>query len=257
MSALRELQTAFSTAMAHQGDDAITALMPTDDAIPPSVRLDIYRNNITSALVRSLEGLYPALKALTGEEFFQALMRDFITHNPPGDGHIMGYGLDLAAFLEGHPACENHPFLVDIAQLESAWYQAYSADEAPPMEADQLATIPADAVADTRLVMHPSCRWLQSSYPASRIWQTAVSPTEDADLPNLDDGPEWLLVIRPEHEVEVRTLNAAEFIFLKQLEQNSIGDAYSATIEQYADFDLAMTLANHLNAGTFVGIADI
>jgi len=249
---LKQLQHAFSAALLLKGDDEAAALI-SDSAIPATIRLDIYRNNCVSALQRSLEGIYPALLVLTGAEFFQALCRDYIQQQPPKDSHIMGYGLDLADFLSQHPACQDYPFFIDMARLESAWSQAYSAADHDPLNAEQLAQLAPEEMANIQLQLHPSCRWLTSDFPLSKLWSACLS-NQEQELPALDAGGEWLQIIRPQTEVEIRTLTPTAFTFLQLLAADqTLGEAYQQALAVDDQFDLSQTLAAHLEAGTFIG----
>ena len=175
---LAGLQAAFAAAMAGRGDDALAAALASGNGPGPSTRLDIYRNNIASALVRSFEGLYPALVRLMGAGFFARVARDYARAHPPAHGRLLEYGFDLPEFVAGYEAAGRYPWLADVGRLELAWHRAYIAVEAPPLRASELAGVPPERMADLELVLHPSCQRLASRYPVSIIWRIALEDEE-------------------------------------------------------------------------------
>ena len=87
-----------------EGDGAITAALAGREGDGPrtSTRLDIYRNNIASALVRSLEGLYPALVRLMGGDSLRPeLARDYARAHPPVHGRPAGIRFPSARVRRG------------------------------------------------------------------------------------------------------------------------------------------------------------
>ena len=254
---LAGLQTAFGEAMAGRGDGGIAAALAVTRGGPrASTRLDVHRNNIASSLVRSLEGLYPALARLTGADFFARMARDYARTHPPAHGRLIEYGFDLPAFVAGYEAAGRYPWLVDVARLELAWHRAYIAAEAAPLPVNELAGVPPERMADLRLVPHPSCQWLASRYPISAVWRIALEDgEEESDAPIKVEGEaEWLLVVRPEAEVEVRTFEESGFVFSRTLgEGRPLGAAYETACTVDAGFDLRFHLTGLLQGETFTG----
>ena len=253
---LAAMQAAFAAAMAGEGDDAAAAALARGEGPRPSTRLDVYRNNIASALVRSLEGLYPALVRLMGADFFARVARDYARAHPPAHGRLLEYGFGLPEFVAGYEAAARYPWFADVGRLELAWHRAYLAAEADALRADDLAGVPPERMADLVLVPHPSCQRLASPYPVSNVWRIALA--DDGEAPEgaieVEGGAEWLLVIRPGAEVEVRTLDESGFTLLGALAAGgSLGAAYEAAHAVDPDFDLRTHLAGLIAGETFAG----
>ena len=253
---LAAMQVAFATAMAGEGDGTIAAALAGREGEGPraSTRLDIYRNNIASALVRALEGLYPALVRLMGGDFFARVARDYARAHPPVHGRLLEYGFSLPEFVAGYEAAARYPWLEDVGRLELAWHRAYLSVEAEALRAHELGGIPPERMADLELVLHPSCQRLASRYPVSKIWRIALEDEPPEGPIEVQGGAEWLLVVRPGAEVEVRTLEESGFAFLGALATgHSLGAAYEATCAADPDFDLQAHLAGLLAGDTFAG----
>ena len=253
---LAGMQAAFAAAMAGEGDDAAAATLAGREGEGPrsSTRLDIYRNNIGSALVRALEGLYPALVRLMGAGFFARVARDYARAHPPGHGRLLEYGFGLPEFVAGYEAAAGYPWFADVARLELAWHRSYIAAEAEALRADELAGVPPERMADLVLVPHPSCQRLASRYPVSEIWRIALEDDEPEESVEVKGGAEFLLVVRPRAEVEVRTLKESGYAFLDLLAAGrSLGAAYESACAVDPGFDLEAHLAGLLAGETFAG----
>ena len=251
---LAAMQAAFAAAMTGEGDDAVAAALARGGGPRPSTRLDIYRNNIGSALVRSLEGLYPALVRLMGADFFARLARDYTRAHPPEHGRLLEYGFDLPGFVAGYEAAGRYPWFADVGRLELAWHRAYIAVEAEALRAEELAGVPPSRMADLLLVPHPSCQRLASPYPVSDLWRIALGDEEPEGPVEMEGGAEWLLVIRPGAEVEVRILGESGFALLDSLAAGgSLGAAFESACAVDPGFDLQTHLAGLLAGETFAG----
>lgn len=247
MRSLAELQSAFERAFA--GGDAPLSDLKASAGMPASQRFDVYRNNVVSAQIRSLEGLYPALKALTGDDFFKQAARDYIRQTPCENANLLTYGLDMGIFLKTYPPLHGYDYLADVAVLEAAVHLSYVSAEADPLDPKALVGVDAE---NLRLNLHPSFQLLEVKTPASRIWEAALNP--DAVEGPIDPmaGGEWLLIIRPQAHVEVRRLDEAGYVFISALAQGeALSAAYTAAIAVTPEFDLTQALEAHLSGGTF------
>ena len=251
---LAAMQAAFAAAMTGAGDDALAAALAPRGGPSTSTRLDIYRNNIGSALVRALEGVYPALVRLMGKDFFARLARDYARTHPPAHGRLLEYGFDLPAFVSGYEAAGGYPWFADVGRLELAWHRAYLSVEAEPLRTEELASLPPERMADLSFVLHPSCQRMSSRYPVSNIWRVAIDAEEPETRIGIEGGAEWLLVVRPGAEVEVRTLSESGYAFLGALAGGrTLGAAYEAACATDPEFDLQTHLAGLLAGETFAG----
>src|SRR4030067_705372 len=83
----------------------------------------VYRNNVFLSLTGALAAVYPVVRRLVGEGFFDYLADSFIRAHRPGSGNLHDFGVELAEFLAGFPACAPHPYLADVARPEWAYHR--------------------------------------------------------------------------------------------------------------------------------------
>ena len=145
-----------------------------------------------------------------------------------------------------------------MARLELAWHQAYHAEDCVPVDTSKLINIPAEKLARSTIVLHPSVRLLESAYPVLQIWESNQTDNEVAHEINLDSGGEALCVYRPYFQVQHRLLNKGEFIFLSAINdgltlEQSIQKAIDSDPELVAEQCLAQCLTDGLFK-TFYGI---
>src|SRR5680860_545523 len=100
MQPLNELQTGFARAVI-DADAAVPPPVTSHTGRRPSKRFNVYRNNIHASLISVLQGRFPAVARLVGDEFFAALARVYISKQPPRSPILMEYGETFSRFLEG------------------------------------------------------------------------------------------------------------------------------------------------------------
>ena len=130
-------------------------------------RFAVYRNNVTVGLCDALAASFPTVAALVGEDFFYALARDFIRQSPPAGPVLHEYGEGFPAFIAGHAAAGDLPYLPDVARLDWVCLRAYHAADAAPVGIDALAAVPAAALDGLRLSLHPSLALVASDWPVA------------------------------------------------------------------------------------------
>jgi len=184
------------------------------DSLPPGMphaekRFTIYKNNVYARLVDALRDTFPAVERLVGEEFFRAAAVEYIARTPPGAGGLTTYGQALPDFLAAFPPAAAIPYLADVARLEICYLEAYHAADAVTEDAASVA----GSDGRNRSALHPSARLLTSSFQISRIWELNRNEAsfDNVALPALQ---EYLLVIRPRRQVEVRRISLGAYAAL-------------------------------------------
>lgn len=213
-------------------------------------RYAVYRNNVTVSLINALAATFPAVKRITGEDFFRAMARFHIRQTPPQSPLLFEYGQDFPAFIETYEYASAMPWLADVARIERAWLDVYHSADRLALGAEDFASIAPDMIMDLVLEPHPAVRVLRSHFPAVGIFAMNRSDAPVGHFSSSD--PEDALITRPENEVVVRHLPPGGATFFNALiEGQGLGQAASAALAECPDFDLAANLAGLIESGAF------
>ncbi len=216
------------------------------DGLPDQRRFAVYRNNVTVSLTEALAATFRAVTALTGEEFFKAMAREYVRMSPPRSQLLMHYGEDFPSFIEGFPPAAGLPFLGDVARLDRAWLAAYHAADVPPLDVAALAAVPHDQLPLVRFKAQPATALVTSAYPVVNLWQAARSGDASARID--PDLSQTALVTRPDIEVKVAPLRHGEAECIASLiAGETLGQAMRAADENIVQ----STLAVAIGAGAF------
>ena len=237
MPTLRDLQADFAQAMLTGRSPAALADAVLAAGIAAEDRLAVYRANVVLSLRRLLESTFPASRRLLGELRFTQLADGFVRRSPPDRPQLLAYGAGFPGLL-----AESEPLVADVARLEWAREEAFYAADAVPLDVAAVAAIPPERYPTLRFEPHPSLRLIRSQGPVHSLWL------------GLDgaEGPEQVLVLRPEMTVVTRPLLPADLALLTQLlAGRTLEDAATAAIAADPGFDLQAALADHLRGGSF------
>ncbi|MDH3280091.1 MAG: putative DNA-binding domain-containing protein [Gammaproteobacteria bacterium] len=255
MSGLRDLQFRFSAGIFDSRRGAITEHVRAN-GLTGSRRLQVYRNNVFTGFTEALRAVYPVIERLTGEEFFRALARDYITKTPSSAGNLHEFGSDFGEFLVDYPKCARFPYFSDVARLEWAYHEAYHAGDRAPLNLGKLAEIDPAHYAVMVFELHPAVRLLRSRYPVKRVWEVNQPHYPHEPVVDLDAGEARVLVHRPRWEVELHSLDIATFEFLDCLGcGHTLGVATDAALTVNDNFDLDACLITHVENAVIVDVA--
>jgi hypothetical protein len=223
------------------------------DGEPSARRFAVYRNNVVAGLTEALKDAFPAVCRIVGDEFFQAMARIYALSEPPASPILLDYGAGFADFIAGFEPASTLPYLPDVARIERAWTEAYHAREALPLHASDFAAIDPDRLAEIHLTVHPSLRVVQSRLPALTIWRMNVGDGVPKPV-DLEAGGEDALIVRPEAEVEARSMPPGGAEFVAALAAGlSVTEAMKAALTADPRFDFWGNLAGLIGAGAFAG----
>jgi hypothetical protein len=254
LHSLSDVQAEFAAALANPA-----AAVPDDvagpDGGPAPRRFAVYRNNLIAGLVDVVAGVFPAVRRIVGEDFFEAMARAYVRAEPPTSPVLLYYGNGFVDFVAGFEPARSLPYLADVARIEWAWREAYNAAEAEPLGPADLAGIAEADLPALTFSLHPSLRIVRSAYPALTIWRMNSRETPIVPV-DLAAGGEDTLVVRPEAEVVTRPLPAGGARFVEAL---ATGHALSeaADLASQADqaFDLAANIAGLIESGGVVSFS--
>lgn len=219
--------------------------------------MDIYYTNYTGGLHHALELTYPAIQKLVGDDFFRATAHEFIASHKPSSTNLDDYGEEFAAFLGGFKPAQQLAYLPDVARLEWAFHLSSNADRAAPVPPDALQGLSEEAFAQLTFVAHPTVQLVHSPHAIHRIWEMCQEGAENAEPFDLASaGEAHLLLHRPAMQVQIIALPAAEYHFIHSLHQGeTLYEAYEAATAHDGDFDLAISMQQHMVRGTFTALS--
>lgn len=225
----------------------------TDWAAPlKHQRLNIYRNNVSSALVNALKVRFPVTAQLVGDAFFFAMAREFAETNRPQSAVLIEYGSAFPGFIGSFAPASTVCYLADVAALENLWWRAYHAAEAEGMAPASLAELSGEQWAGLRFRFHPSVGLLRSPFAAASIW---LAHHGGAPMHAISTGePECILVSRPDSDVMLRIISPESYAFLDALIAGErLADAVEATTGQHPSFDAAEQIVALLSLQLLTG----
>jgi hypothetical protein len=242
--ALRDLQRVFAAHISGEDQQALVA-----EILPAAHRLRIHRHHILDSLAAALAATFPTVQAVVGAEFFRGLVRAFIGRSLPTQPVLAEYGAGFPAFIAGHDAARDLPYLADVARLDWALNLAFHASAGSRLAAADLAALPADRLLSLRLSLAPGTVLVCSPYPLDRIW-AASQPEAAADPVDLAAGGVRLLVLRRPDDAAFVSLSAGEVAFVAALGEGLTLEEAAGRAE--TDFDLSAAFARLLGLGVFV-----
>ena len=224
------------------------------DGEPSERRFAVYRNNVVSGLIDTLQAAFPAVCRIVGPEFFRAMARVYVAREPPDSPILLGYGAGFPDFIGTFEPAATLPYLSDVARIEHAWADVYHAADVSPLDLSVLAQIAPDALSGLELRLGPWVRLIRSAFPALTIWRMNVGDGVPAPV-DLEAGGENVLVARPGTEVELRLLSPANSEFFQSLiDGHPVIDAASAALAVDCHFDLSLNLVELLQSGIVVDL---
>ncbi|RFC67922.1 MULTISPECIES: DNA-binding domain-containing protein [Mesorhizobium] len=215
-------------------------------------RFAVYRNNVSVALIKALEGRFPVTRRIVGDVFFRAMAHAFIAENKPKSPLIFEYGDALPSFIENFEPAAGLSYLADVARLEAGWTDAYHAAEGPVLAASDLGAMRQPM--QCRFIAHPSAMLVKCSHPAGTIW--AANQLAEVS-PIAASGAETILIVRPFADVHVHILPVQDALFAERLFTGfNLGDAGQEALSRNDHFDFGTALVGLVALGAFAAIEE-
>ncbi|GAA5182281.1 DNA-binding domain-containing protein [Niveibacterium umoris] len=211
MNTLHQTQCTFQQAiLTRRLPDGLLA----DSTGTAAARFEIYAEAYRARLLTALRDNYPVLRAVLGDEDFDALGLAYIAAHPSRHPSIRWFGDALHAFATSDPARLPHPALGDLIRMEWALRHAFDADDATPWSLDELASTPPEGWHLLRFALHPSACLLDVEWAVEAVWhQLTADP--DASVEPPEEDPHTLLIWRQGLDTRFRSLDAvaSQFIY--------------------------------------------
>lgn len=248
MSTLLETQRRFAAALrSAQGEAAMLPLL-SGDAGRNRALLGVYRGNAVANARAALTAAYPVCRQITGDDYFDALVRRYWARTPSIDGDLNRYGHCFADFLDGFEPVRALPYLPDVARLEWSVHVAGMAADAMPLDGGAFAGLDAETLCAARLRMIPGFTLHSSAHPIADIWLQHQPDAEgDVDLDLAQRAAVW----RDGWRVRVAPLSAGAHAFWAAIVRADarLGDAWAEATRHQPDFNLAAAIKQAITAG--------
>lgn len=215
----------------------------------------VYRNTVAKACMDALAANYPVVQRLVGEAWFRAMAAAYLQAQPPRDGRLLLYGEGLPDYLAQCTSDMGTPYLGGVAQLDRWWTEAHASADASAVSADDLATLPADALSSVCLKPHPAARWAWfDGVPAYSLWRChRESPQADPALGGITWQGEGALLTRPGGTVLWAPLSRGGVSLMAACSAGrSLGEAAAEAALAEPGVDLAALFALCLSQGALM-----
>jgi len=250
-STLHSLQQQFSSAVLGQDTPEIDQNIRANP-FSSKQRLNIYSNNVTISLRNALRAVYPVIHKLVGDEFFNAMSRDFIVKYPSRSGNLHDFGEQLSSFIGSFAPAGELVYLADVARLEWAYHSVFHAKNSQLFNIEKLQQVHLSDYGNLSFTLSPASRLVRSTYPILRIWEAnqEYNQSELNDPISLDEGESLILVLRREMNIEFQTLNHTDFSFLSAIDnKENFFTACDAATSIEKNCDVGQLLQKHILSG--------
>lgn len=220
-------------------------IVKPNDRLTSVERLEIYNRVYWFRLLSSLADDFPGLRAVIGQEKFDAVLHGYLTEMPSVSYTLRDLGSRLEKWLREHPEfiSSNERMALDMVRLEWADIEAFDAAEFPILTQAELANLGEDPV----FHLQPYLQLLDLAYPVDELL-LKVRETEDPEtdissnvvmMDHSDSAPRkqlplprgkkvFLAVHRQENVVYFKRLKPEGFALLRAIQQ---GQPLSQAIE--------------------------
>jgi hypothetical protein len=219
---LAQLQTQFADALFYRHDEILDQIKETQ-SITPLQRLQVYRNSFIMGVTEALAITYKHTFALVGEDFFNAVGRDFIIKHPPAENNIVTYGFGFNTFLNTLKQLETMPYIAEMAKFEWLLEQTSNSQiSSQILDLSQLSLVAENAFNTLQFMVPTEVCLFKSDQDIYQLFQMI---TNDAVVEtNLNNACYIALKKHPDFRIELINLEKNQFMLLQQLiEGKSLG----------------------------------
>ncbi len=178
--------------------DSARGLVLASKTLSGLERLDIYREMYLLRMEEALAIDYPALKHFLGAEEFLRLVARYVDVHPSRSYTLNRLGDHLPGFIRTIRKIRKKEFCADLARLEYALSCVFDAPETPPLTAEAVRAVPAEAWETARLKPIEALQLLEFDYPVSR-YLGAVDG--ENPFPRIARKRTWIAAYRRNYQV--------------------------------------------------------
>ena len=157
--------------------DVVDTIVKPNDRLSSVERLEIYSRSYWFRIISSLNEDFVGLRAVVGDDKFDALAQAYLTENPSRSFTLRNLGSRLEEWLRANPRyIEPHERLaLDMVRLEWADTECFDALEEPALTLDDIAKLGEDP----HLRLQPHVKLLDLHYPVDDLLLQIRDEEED------------------------------------------------------------------------------
>nr|WP_303649515.1 putative DNA-binding domain-containing protein [Asticcacaulis machinosus] len=178
------------------------------NVLTPKRRLNIYADGYSERLRAAIATDYPALLAFMGADAFEAVVKACVEATPSCHWDLNLYPIGLPELMPPGPAR-------DLATLEAAIAAVFWAADSAPLTPADLTGIDEAAFAQMGFMLRTASRLLHFETSPNKY----LTAHRAGDSALMGAGPEYLLIVRHDHEVHRHALESLEYDVLTRLSQ--------------------------------------
>jgi hypothetical protein len=144
-----------------------------DEKVGAEKRLGIYYDAYRLRIIEVLSNVYPNLKRLLGDAYFDQAARRYIDAYPSTYRNMRWVGDQMSLHLE--QTLPEHPIAAEMATFEWALGLAFDAEDAPVLQLQDLTIVPPEEWSQLIFTFHPSMQILAFNWNVVEVWQALDS----------------------------------------------------------------------------------
>jgi hypothetical protein len=156
---------------------AVDAIVKPNDRLSSVERLEIYSRSYWFRILSSLNEDFIGLRAIVGDEKFDALAQAYLAENPSRSFTLRNLGSRLESWLRANPKYTHphEPLALDMVRLEWADTECFDALEEPALTLDDIARLGDDP----NLQLQPHVKLLDLQFPVDDLLLQIRDEEED------------------------------------------------------------------------------
>jgi hypothetical protein len=241
MLSLHELQKQFAYKLLNDTGN-IAKWVKKSNSMSAQEHVTIYQSSSIGALQKVLQEIYPVCLKLVGEDFFIAMINEYILITPSTSFDLGHYGETLPNFISSFPPAQHLVYLSEVARLEWAWHHLFSATKNTTLDFDKLSLCYESDGENILFLLPENSTLLTSHFPIHDIW-AANQEESDTIITLKDDENYFYLVWCNQLEMRIDLLSHTEWKILTWIQQEyNLGKITQLIQENFAEINFTSVL---------------
>lgn len=219
---IKQLQQQFSDTLLYKSDQIAEQIKPKK-AFTSNELLQVYRNNFVMGVTEALSATYQHTLSLVGEEFFNAVARQFILSHPPQENNMLTYGHGFSEYLYHLKQLKELPYVAEMARFE--WLLEQTANkkiQTSTLDLQHLQSIPAEQLENIMFHITTQVSLFSSQQNIQHLYQMIIR--QQVQETDLNQTCYIALIKQINFTIELVSLNETEFLLIEQImQQKTLG----------------------------------